>query len=90
MFINKNEQGELNMESIESLKHRVKELEKENKELKEQLNKLQNKKRGRKNKFEIHDIESMKFYRFQGKSYREIASIFKCSTGLVHKLVNRK
>lgn len=77
------------MDSIKSLKCRIEELEKENKELKEELSKFKNKKRGRKNKFEIHDIESMKFYRFQGKSYREIASIFNCSTGLVHKLINR-
>ena len=29
-------------------------------------------------------------YRFQGKTIKEIAEMFKCSTGLVHKIINEK
>lgn len=75
------------------LKNRIIELELEVRELKNILNiqKPQyDKKRGRKNKFEAHDIESMKFYRFQNKTYREIAEIFKCSPATVHNLIKIK
>lgn len=74
------------MNEVEELRNRIKELEEENLKLKKQLNK--GSKPGRARMFKDHDIESMKFYRFQGKSYKEIAGIFKCSVGLVHKLIN--
>ena len=78
------------MSEIDILKQIIQELKEENRELKEKLEikEAKTNKKGRKNKFEAHDIESMKFYRFQGESYREIAKIFKCSTGLVHNLIN--
>lgn len=75
------------MEEIETLKERIKELEYENKELKKRLSN-QKGKVGRKQKLKEHEIETMKFYRFQGKTYKEIASLFGCSVGLVHKVIN--
>lgn len=74
------------MEEIEFLKNRIKELEEEVLRLNKLIHKRN--KPGRSRKFNDNDVESMKFYRLQGKSYKEIASIFKCSVGLVHKLIN--
>ena len=45
---------------------------------------------GRKNKFNENDIENIKMYRLQGKTIKEIAEIFNCSVGLIHKLINEK
>jgi len=42
---------------------------------------------GRKSKFTERDRETMRMYRFQGKTIKEIAEIYGCSVGLVHKLV---
>lgn len=75
------------MEEIETLKKRIKELEYENEELKKRLSN-QKGKVGRKQKLKEHEIETMKFYRFQRKTYKEIASLFGCSVGLVHKVIN--
>ncbi|CEN21283.1 hypothetical protein [Paraclostridium sordellii] len=77
------------MDTIESLKLRIKELEDENKKLRKKLNQ-QKCKVGRKQKLADHEIETMKFYRYQGKTYKEIAELFKCSVGLVHKVINPK
>jgi DNA invertase Pin-like site-specific DNA recombinase len=76
------------MSDINILEKRIKELEKENEELKLQLNKR--KKVGRKQKLKEHEIETMKFYRFQGQTYKDIATLFDCSVGLVHKVLNKK
>lgn len=43
---------------------------------------------GRKERFSDKQKEEIKDYRSQGKSIREIAQIYKCSTGLIHKLIN--
>lgn len=43
---------------------------------------------GRPEKFTDQEKETMKMYRLQGKSIREIAKIFDCSAGLVHKIVS--
>lgn len=72
------------MDTIESLKLRIKELEDENKKLRKKLNQ-QKCKVGRKQKLVDHEIETMKFYGYQGKTYKEIAELFKCSVGLVIK-----
>lgn len=43
---------------------------------------------GRKERFNQSDKEAMKMYRLQGKSYKEIAELYGCSVGLVHKIIN--
>lgn len=65
----------------------------ENKELKKQLDgsvqKIKNERgAGRKPKFNDTEIQSIKMYKLQGKSYRAIAEIFNCSVGTIHKLIN--
>ena len=45
---------------------------------------------GRKERFTDRQKEEIKEYSSQGKSIREIAEIYKCSTGLIHKLINEK
>lgn len=43
---------------------------------------------GRKARFSEVEIYEMKDYKDQGYTYGQIAKIFKCSVGLVHKLIN--
>ncbi len=43
---------------------------------------------GRKERFTDKQKVEIKDYRAQGKSIREIAEVYKCSTGLIHKLIN--
>lgn len=43
---------------------------------------------GRKNKFTDSEVETIRMYRIQGKTIKEIAEMFKCSVGLIHKLIN--
>ena len=45
---------------------------------------------GRKQKFTDAEIQAIKMYRLQGKSYRAIADMFGCSVGLVHKIINEQ
>lgn len=66
---------------------KVERLEKEIAELKEKLNASSG---GRPPKFTDQDRETIKMYRLQGKSIREIAKVFDCSTGLVHKIINEE
>ena len=77
------------MDIVEKLKLRISELEAENEMLKRQQNK-QKCKVGRKQKLKDNEIETMKFYRYQGKTYKDIAELFDCSVGLVHKVINLK
>jgi hypothetical protein len=42
---------------------------------------------GRKSRFTIQEKETMKLYRIQGKTIKEIAEMYSCSVGLVHKLI---
>ena len=42
---------------------------------------------GRKERFTEQDKEMMKMYRLQGKSFKEIAEMYCCSVGLVHKII---
>lgn len=66
---------------IESLEKKISELE---------ANSTNNSPGGRPPKFTDQEKETIKMYRLQGKSIREIAKIFECSTGLVHKIVSNK
>lgn len=43
---------------------------------------------GRKERFTNQEKEMMKMYRAQGKSFREIAEMYCCSVGLVHKIIS--
>ena len=43
---------------------------------------------GRKSRFTYQEKETMKLYRIQGKTIKEIAEMYSCSVGLVHKLIN--
>ncbi|MGL5152959.1 MAG: Hin recombinase [Clostridium sp.] len=43
---------------------------------------------GRKAKFSEQDKETIKLYRLQGKTIKEIAEMYECSVGLIHKLIN--
>lgn len=45
---------------------------------------------GRKSRFTQSETETIKMYRLQGKTIREIAEMFKCSVGLIHKIINEK
>ena len=69
----------------------IRDLSEENKKLKEELDKLKAhnaRGAGRKSKFSEIEIYEMKDYKDQGYTYGQIADIFKCSVGLVHKLIN--
>ncbi len=77
------------MNGIKTLEKYIKELEKENKELKDKLNAKKNS--GRKPKvFKDSDIELIKMYRIQGYSIRELANMFNCSIGLMHRIITKK
>ena len=43
---------------------------------------------GRKSKFTNLEKGSIRMYRIQGKTIKEIAEMFSCSVGLVHKLIS--
>ena len=43
---------------------------------------------GRKSKFTDQEKETMKMYRIQGKTIKEISEMYNCSVGLIHKLIN--
>ena len=71
---------------------------KRNSELIENIQKLKNENKiikkthnergaGRKSKFTESQILEIKQYRADGKTIKEIAEIFKCSVGLVHKII---
>lgn len=45
---------------------------------------------GRKARFTEAERESMKMYRIQGRKLQEIAAMYQCSVGLVHKIINEK
>lgn len=85
--------------TYKQMNKRIKFLELENKSLKDTIdhekkihklineNNHNNRGAGRKSKFTEGDRETMRMYRFQGKTIKEIAEIYGCSVGLVHKLV---
>lgn len=43
---------------------------------------------GRKERFSKQEKEMMKIYRIQGKTIKEIAEMYSCSVGLIHKIIN--
>lgn len=43
---------------------------------------------GRKTRFTDQEKETVKMYRLQGKTIKELAEMFCCSVGLIHKLIN--
>lgn len=57
-------------------------------ELEDRLNKSRN--AGRKEKFDVEQVEQILEARNEGKSIRAIAEQFECSIGLVHKLINNR
>lgn len=77
------------MNNIETLEKRIKNLEEENEYLLKDKLKF-NKTAGRKKfEFKESDIELIKLYRVQGYTIRELANIFNCSVGLMHKTITR-
>lgn len=72
--------------------------EKEIQELKKEIQKLKSENRntsthnergaGRKSRFSEEEKEKMKMYRSEGKTIKEIADIYSCSVGLIHKIIN--
>lgn len=77
------------MNEIEQLKLYIQKLEQENKELREKNERLRSRNKGgrKKREFTELELESIRMYRFQNKSIREIANIFSCSVGLMHKTI---
>jgi predicted nucleic acid-binding Zn-ribbon protein len=76
---------------IEVLKAKVIELENEIKSLKEKIKELTKKHAGgRPQKFSDYEKELICMYRMQGKSFGELSKLFKCSVGVVHKIVKNK
>lgn len=78
---------------IEKQKNEIQQLKDENKLLKSTKRpidlKIHNERgAGRKSKFTIQEKETMKLYRIQGKTIKEIAEMYSCSVGLVHKIIN--
>lgn len=45
---------------------------------------------GRKPRFTDNEEENIKMYRIQGKTIKEIADMFECSIGLIHKVISEK
>lgn len=76
---------DVNEYKIKMLGNEVEYLKKHNDELEE---KIKNSSGGRPKKFTDEERETVKMYRLHGKSIRQIAQIFNCSTGLVHKIIN--
>ena len=78
---------------IQQLKDEIQKLKDENKLLKSTKRpidlKIHNERgAGRKSRFTIQEKETMKLYRIQGKTIKEIAEMYSCSVGLVHKIIN--
>lgn len=96
------EQNEAYKLSVEHEKKMKKTLvdnyEEEIKRLNEEVQKLKNESKvrihnergaGRKSKFTDQEKESIRMYRLQGKTIKELAEMFNCSIGLIHKLINK-
>ena len=73
--------------------------EPEIKRLNEEVQKLKNENREkihnergacRKSRFTEQEKESIRMYRLQGKTIKEIAEMFSCSVGIIHKLIHEK
>lgn len=67
----------------------IQKLKNENAQLKDNITIKHNERgAGRKARFTDTEIETIKMYRIQGKTIKQIAEICNCSVGLVHKLIN--
>ncbi|WP_394857243.1 sigma-70 RNA polymerase sigma factor region 4 domain-containing protein [Clostridium paraputrificum] len=78
---------------IQKLKSEIQKLKNENKSLKSSKvvsdKKIHNERgAGRKERFSEQEKEMMKMYRIQGKTIKEIAEMYSCSVGLIHKIIN--
>ena len=78
---------------IEEQEKEIQKLKNENKALKNNKavsdKKIHNERgAGRKERFSDQEKEMMKMYRIQGKTIKEIAEIYSCSVGLIHKIIN--
>lgn len=78
---------------IQKLKYEIQKLKNENKTLKSSKvvsdKKIHNERgAGRKERFSDQEKEMMKMYRIQGKTIKEIAEVYSCSVGLIHKIIN--
>lgn len=87
-----NEIQELKDEN-KNLLYIIQELNCEIQELKDEINKMKFKKKnergaGRPERLTGAQKESIKMYRVQGKTIKEIAELYKCSVGLIHKIIN--
>lgn len=90
------------LSEIKKYKNEIKKLEEEIQKLKieiyardiEEKNRIENNHNsrgaGRKQRFTSEEKETMKLYRLQGMTIKEIATMYDCSVGLVHKLINEK
>ena len=74
---------------LEKLKNEIKALKYENNLLRSnKIDKSHNERRaGRKERFSAQEKETMKMYRIQGKTIKEISVMYSCSIELVHKIV---
>lgn len=89
----------INSPTYQQLLKKIDFLEKKNKSLEdkivhnERIQKLKDEKAhnergaGRKPRFTDVEVATMKMYRLQGKTIREIAEIYECSVGLIHNAV---
>ncbi len=78
---------------IEKQEKEIQKLKNENKVLKSRKvvsdKKIHNERgAGRKERFSEQEKEMMKMYRIQGKTIKEIAEMYSCSVGLIHKIIN--
>lgn len=92
-LINENEKLQEQTKQLKAESKIIEDLNKQIEDLKAERNvhKIKNeRKAGRKQKFTNAEIQAIKMYRLQGKSYRAIAEIFDCSVGLVHKIINEQ
>lgn len=68
----------------------LEQLKKENADLKAEIKRLKSRGAGRPKKFNAYQIANIKNAHKQGKSYRQIAETYKCSTSLICKVINDK
>lgn len=78
---------------IQKLKGEIQKLKDENKILKSKkinITRAVHNERGagRKEKLSKQEKEMVKMYRIQGKTLKEIAEMYNCSVGLIHKIIN--
>ena len=95
------DEGFLNSSDYVQMKKRIDFLESKNESLdktiehNETVHKLISEKHntrnaGRKPRFTDNEEETIKMYRIQGKTIKEIADMFGCSIGLIHKVISEK